>query len=337
MSKDSSLCFPGCYKGLEKSPCRRLSPQPCLLIPAFLRHCPGHTDLLISSVLSWAPCHQATRPAAASLVPTGLQLQPYKGGRGAGLAGSCAGCFTAPRPWGAVPLPWPSPWPWWHASPLRRGRYKGWVVMGTCWHPTRSQRLLLGLQCSAQSWGWSAGAGGTSTMQWRGWEGGAAPARMLVTVGIRPETGKQSHAPAKTHFPPSMQAMQSTLCFSMGQTRSPVGGSSKQPRAAVGLKAISATSAMFAPRQRCRWHQLHTGSVVCPPVLQASLGRARVVGQEEDAPPGWPGTPSHSAGLAVPPLRVMAERHWLPDGRVRPQQGRQILRFLPAGACRRQR
>lgn len=54
---------------------------PAVLVSAFLHHCPGHTDLLASPVLSQAPCHRATHPAAASLVRTGLRLQPYKGSR----------------------------------------------------------------------------------------------------------------------------------------------------------------------------------------------------------------------------------------------------------------
>ena len=95
-----------------------------VLSPTFLRHCPGHADLLTSPVLSRAPCHQTTHPAAASTVPVELWLQPYKGGRDAGPRGSRAGHFPALRPWGAMPFPWSSPWPWQRASPLRRGRYR---------------------------------------------------------------------------------------------------------------------------------------------------------------------------------------------------------------------
>lgn len=50
-------------------------------------------------------------------------------------------------------------------------------------------------------------------------------------------------------------------------------------------------------------------------------------------PPPCLVTPIHGTGLAVPSLRLVAERHQLSDGRVHPGQGQQILWFLPAGTC----
>lgn len=94
------------------------SSRTAVLIPAFLQQCPGHTDLLTSSILSAASCH--CQPTAH-----GLWLQTIKRQEGAVLPSPAAmgsGAFTLVLTLGLVACITPAEKKVW-----------GWVVMGM-WH-----------------------------------------------------------------------------------------------------------------------------------------------------------------------------------------------------------